>query len=793
MRVHAGLAARTFGLALATLGSMGAVAPGDDVRLADYFGFLPLEVYKLDYRINGLVIRDFDGDKTDDIAVINNARSRIDLLLSTVKPGDVDEEAEAEKGKEKEVNKISSDRRMRLVSFPVNKEVVSLQAGDFDGDGKVDLIYYGSPAGIEILHNKGGGKFGDIKKINTGDAVEASGALSIGDLDNDGKSDIALLTKDEILLIFQREKGKLSEIERLPHTLGNPRMVKIVDLDGNGVPDLVMLDGGETDPIRVRFATEKGKHGPEERFGIEPLRAYAFGQVDGKPGSELVTIENQSGRTRVLSLAPDDDEETSRGRLSFYPLPPGSEQGRALDMGDLDGDGKLDVVSTDPSRALFVVYRQSGKAGLGESKTFPGLVGGGPVKLADLDGDGKAEVYVVSEKEKQLGQSVLKDGRLTFPAALPITGEPVALEIANLGGDPTPEILYITRDKAEGSTADLFTLRALSREKSGTFVPFRWGPVVDNVPLKGVGGVPPKITVFDINRDGQPDVLVFDLFGPPLLLLGRAGEPPAPAAGGLGPLADASPAGLSITNLDGPSLVVAQQSFARNLLLDKDGHWIVKDQFDSGLPSGQVQGVAAIDLDGNGVKEIAMLERTSKSILFLAKKDGTYQPSGKLSVGPFDDFKGMFVTDLDGDGREDLLLSGTSRFGVVLAGQKSLKFKTLASYESPRTDARFGDLIVGDLNADGQPDIIMTDILEHFVEIATFDGQSDLTRAFAFKIFERKSARRNEAEPRDLAIGDIDGDGRTDLILIAHDRVLVYRQDPGKEKEKEPVKAADGK
>ena len=64
-------------------------------------------------------------------------------------------------------------------------------------------------------------------------------------------------------------------------------------------------------------------------------------------------------------------------------------------------------MATDPARAQFLVYRQSGKAGLGESKTFPGLVGGGPVKLADLDGDGKAEVYVVSEKEKQLGRSVL--------------------------------------------------------------------------------------------------------------------------------------------------------------------------------------------------------------------------------------------------------------------------------------------------------------------------------------------------------------------------------------------------
>ena len=181
------------------------------------------------------------------------------------------------------------------------------------------------------------------------------------------------------------------------------------------------------------------------------------------------------------------------------------------------------------------------------------------------------------------------------------------------------------------------------------------------------------------------------------------------------------PPACSVTKLDGqPALIVAQQTFARKLLLDKGGHWAVQDQFDSGRTSAKIEGAAAIDTDGDGVKEIALLDRTSKSLLFLAKKDGTYRPSGSLSVGPFDDFKGMHVADLDGDGRDDLLLAGTSRFGVVLTGQKGLKLKTLASYESPRNEARFGDLIVGDLNADGQPDVVLTDVAEHFVEIATF-------------------------------------------------------------------------
>ncbi len=60
---------------------------------------------------------------------------------------------------------------MRLVSIPVNKEVVSVDTGDFNGDGKPDLVFYGTPAEVEILFNEGKGHFGSPKKINTGDAV----------------------------------------------------------------------------------------------------------------------------------------------------------------------------------------------------------------------------------------------------------------------------------------------------------------------------------------------------------------------------------------------------------------------------------------------------------------------------------------------------------------------------------------------------------------------------------------------------------------------------------------------
>jgi hypothetical protein len=756
-------------MAMAALGA-------DEPRLAEFFGFQTIEIYKLDPRINNVLLRDLDGDGISDVIVVNNGRSRIDLLLSSKGAADPALTPRSD------TNQVPSDRRMRLKSLPVNKEVVSLQAGDFNGDGKADLAYYGTPAELIIVYNQGDGRFGNARRITTGEAVESGTALAVGDLNRDGRDDLALLASGEIVTIIQGEGGKLGDPERLPHTAGNPRILKAVDFDGDGGDDLVILDGGHDDPIRVRFSTEGGKLGPELRFTIETPRAIAFANLDGKPGAELLAIENQSGRAKVFGLDDsEDDDSQKRGRLIFYPLPRGDVRGRSLAVGDLDGDGKPDVVVSDPANAQFLVYRQA-KGGLGTSQSFPGLVGGRTVRLGDFDGDGKAEVIVLSEQEKQIGQSKLDGSRLTFPTPLPVSGEPVALDVADLDGDQKPEVVYISKTKSD--RAETFALRGLKREPSGTFVPFRWGSD-DAVALKGLSGSPPALRVLDVNHDGQSDILIFNSFGPPLLLLGREGQPPAPAGGGLGPLTGVTPAGLTLAQLDDkPALLVAQNTFARNLELDKEGRWEVKDQYNSGRSAAQVTGAAVLDTDADGKKEIVLLDRQSKSLLYLAAKEGVYRVSGTLSLGAIE-FQGMHVADFDGDGRDDLLIAGTDKFGVVLTGRKGQRLKLLASYESNREKARLADLAAGDLNSDGQPDIVITDTAEHFIEIATFADQAELDRALAFKIFEQKTLQDVDdlVEPRDLAIGDVDGDGKADLVLIVHDRVLIYRQDPGRKQE----------
>src|SRR5208283_480176 len=164
---------------------------------------------------------------------------------------------------------------------------------------------------------------------------------------------------------------------------------------------------------------------------------------------------------------------------------------------------------------------------------------------------------------------------------------------------------YITKSKASNG-ADAYDLRALKRDAAGTFKAYSWGRS-ELVSIAGLSGPPVGLKAVDVNRDGLMDFLVFTGYGAPILLIGSDGQPPKPFTGSLGPMAAATPAGLSLMDLNGPALIVTQNTFARHIQLDSKGQWEIKTQFNSGRNSAVIQGAAALDADGDGKKEIVLL------------------------------------------------------------------------------------------------------------------------------------------------------------------------------------------
>src|SRR4030066_1666176 len=76
-----------------------------------------------------------------------------------------------------------------------------------------------------------------------------------------------------------------------------------------------------------------------------------------------------------------------------------------------------------------------------EPVRFPAFADITSLSAVDIDADGKTELGVLSLKEKVIGISKFEDDRLSFPKSVGVTGEPVAMEMADLAGNGSIDCL----------------------------------------------------------------------------------------------------------------------------------------------------------------------------------------------------------------------------------------------------------------------------------------------------------------------------------------------------------------
>ncbi|MCX7806921.1 MAG: VCBS repeat-containing protein [Planctomycetota bacterium] len=189
------------------------------------------------------------------------------------------------------------------------------------------------------------------------------------------------------------------------------------------------------------------------------------------------------------------------------------------------------------------------------------------------------------------------------------------------------------------------------------------------------------------------------------------------------------------------------------------------------------------DLDGDGTPEVLLVDKRAKKLLVLSRgPQGAYRQVDEHDIGDFQ-FRGIEVADADGDGNPDAVLYGQDRFGILYGGAKDPEWDEAGFYESDARDAHLVLVTAGSFFG-GATHAVVVDARNNTVEILSLAPKAGgegiaIRRSARFKVFEAKSFRgRREAptenEPREAAIADVTGDGKTDLILLCHDRLLVY-------------------
>jgi hypothetical protein len=317
---------------------------------------------------------------------------------------------------------------------------LALATGDFNGDGKPDLAAAG-PGGVAVLLGNGNGTFRTGPTLTTNLSPTA---IAVGDFNGDGKQDIAVSAGDTISVFLGNGNGTFQAAKT--SSLGNVgdnivSMVAGAFVPGGGL-DLavtVLTPGGREDSVVTVFLNNGNGtfvKGQTVQVGVN-AQGLATADFNGDGKLDLVTTSMLPDGSRNVEVLLG--QGNGRFQAPIITAPGGI--GQTVATGDFNGDGKADVVLVDNFDNEVIVLLGNGNGTFGQVHTFqfdnPTKEAEG-VAVGDFFGDGKLSIAVATG----LGDvSVLRgNGDGTFQAPVTFLGDfhgqqPVAVVAADFNGD----------------------------------------------------------------------------------------------------------------------------------------------------------------------------------------------------------------------------------------------------------------------------------------------------------------------------------------------------------------------
>jgi hypothetical protein len=465
----------------------------------------------------------------------------------------------------------------------------------------------------------------------------------------------------------------------------------------------------------------------------------------------------------------------TKGQFQILPLNKTDAAARGVLWADVDGDGREDLLVAEPESGQLSIYLQQADGSLAPPKKFPSLAGVSQIAVADWNSDGHREIFLLSRDENAIGATSFdKNGRLPFPTLQQFDGKPIAMTVGALkpGGKP---VLAVIVDKDGARTLVTKTADGKSRTQK----------LSDSFKSN-----PTQLAIADANQDGLNDLLVLIPYEKIKVLLqttnGTFDEKDVDPPGG----AMEQP-WFSTLDADGDGkldLLLPQKNFVRAVVLEQkakdpastnspDWTFRVKDQINGSASDSHISGAAVVP-NGKGTPSLFLLDDQNKQ-LTLCERDtnGVWQVVKNIEL-PFVNFPALSAVTLGG------------KPAIAFTGQNAVAWQALAGdvwdltklddYDTPVKDGYLNDLIAGDLLGNGRKQLVFMETAKNYLDLVLFDKNRKLVPGDRWQVFEQHTFRAAQSavpEPRECAVADVTGDGKNDLIVLVHDRVIVYPQE----------------
>jgi hypothetical protein len=542
----------------------------------------------------------------------------------------------------------------------------------------------------------------------------------------------------------------------------NPFAVAVGDLDGDGFLDLAVANAGSSSSYGTTVSVLRNLGNGSFAARVDYQTGYrptsvAIGDLDGDGKPDLVAAnylgDNLPGSVSVLrNLGNGTFANAVNFRTGTNPY--------TVAIGDLDDDGRLDLVTANSYSSTISILRNTSSGG--GNVSFAAKVDSATsayafsVAIGDLDGDGRSDLAVANYGlYPNYGNtvSVLRNtssggGNVAFAAKVEyVTGTgPLFVAIADLNGDGSRDLAVAINGTS--STAGN-TVSVLSNLGNGTFV-----AEADY----DTGSYPICVAIGDLDDDGWPDLVVPNLGDSPdyirrVSVLRNLGDGSFSArveyAVGL------NPRSVAIADLNGDSrldLAVANEGSNTVGILSNlgDGTFLTRVEYGA-IPATYV---AVGDLDGDGRPDLAGPNYDGSDTVGVLRNLGNGTFSAKADYATGAGPSSVAIGDLNGDGRPDLVVSNanSSNVSVLL----NLGNGTFAAHIEYVTGDSPYSIAIGDLNGDGSPDLAVAN---------SDSGTVSILRNLGDGTFEASAEYGTFNLPTSIAIDDLDGDGHPDLAV----------------------------